>query len=1044
MLFALAGCASLWAQGSATIFGAVTDSSGAVAPGVTVLVANEETGVTRESLTDARGDYVVVQLPVGVYTVSATADGFKESLLESIRLQVDENRRVDVRIEVGAVSEKVTVEATAAQVDTRTGTLREVIDARRITDLPLNGRNPLQLLLLVPGVSGERPIGQEQNSDVQVNGVRSRSGNYSLDGGDNHDPFFNSPAPFPNPDSLQEFSINMSAYSADRGRNGGAAIAAITKSGTNEVHGAVFEFLRNEKLNARSFFADSVPPFRRNQFGASVGGPLWRNHTFFFLSYQGTRERSAPGVRTANVLTQQERGGDFSELARQLARPDGPAYENNIIPLSEQSVPAQRFLEEFVPLPTRPDGFLSFNDRQVVDDDQVIVKVDHQVTDANHLYGRLLYNDNESEQTRPANLPSFSSSLAYRNGNVTLGDTHVFGPNVLNNFTFTRQSIDRSQYPNTPGNLSWEDLGSGLKRSDVDDTPVGHEDNVVGYFRAFTALPLTQPRVSYQISDQVNMTFGSHQLRVGFDYRRGTVNRFEYFGNPSTTFNGQQTGDARADLLIGRMWNFTQSSPNRWLPRGQEYDAYVQDDWKVTRRLTLNLGLRWDPFLPFPDRQGLGSLFLPGRQSTLFPRAPEGLLFEGDASVPKGVIRSRPNLWSPRFGFAWDPFGDGRTSIRGGYGLFNNQLFLQGYDRTVGPALSLRITLVDPPGGLEDPYSTLPGGYPYPYRAPQTAEERQDFDFTTPFAMTTYDPDYRPSQTQQWNFNIQRQLGRSYVVTAAYVGNKGNFLHMGAFDGGGPLQANPAIPGPGSVQSRRLYPDFSSINQESARANSLYHALQLSLNKRMANGFTILSSYTFASLMGDQSGDDIFNLSQERGRLAPKHRYVGSFIWELPKLANAHPVAKHVLGGWETNGILTLQSGPYLTFFSGGDRNNNGQGRDRADLIGNPFLDTGRSRGEVIERYYNPAAFAPNGPGSLGNSGRGILAGPGLATVDFGLLKNIPVHEDYRLQFRAEFFNLFNRVNLLGPIVNVTHARAGAITETRDPRVIQMALKFIF
>ena len=375
--------------------------------------------------------------------------------------------------------------------------------------------------------------------------------------------------------------------------------------------------------------------------------------------------------------------------------------------------------------------------------------------------------------------------------------------------------------------------------------------------------------------------------------------------------------------------------------------------------------------------------------------------------------------------------------------MFFGQLFLQGNDSANGPARTLAISIDGPPGGILDPYSTLPNGFPFPYTPPQTSADRATFAFLRPFSMQTYDPDYRVPIVQQWNLNLQRLFFGSYVFSAAYVGSKGNHLLMSRYENGS-LEANPAIPGAGTVQSRRIYQDFSTIETQASWTNSLFHSLQLSLNKRLSRGFTLLTSYTFANLLGNAAGDSIFNISQERGRQGYKHHLVGSYVWELPKLRGQPAIVRHTLGGWETNGIVTLQSGGYLTVTSGRDNNNNGVTADRPDLVGNPNLDTGRKRGELIARWFNPAAFVQNQPGTIGNAGRGILEGPGLASVDFGVLKNFHLTERSGFQYRAEFFNLFNRVNLGNPNTNIAAATVGRITTTGDPRVIQMALKFRF
>ncbi|MBL8234805.1 MAG: TonB-dependent receptor [Bryobacterales bacterium] len=398
---------SLFAQGTATIFGTVTDSSGSIIAGANVLILQTGTGQTRTAVSNERGEYLATNLPIGAYTVSAERTGFKKFVQANVRLQVDENRQIPITMQVGDVNESVTVQAETVQVDTRAGTLKEVVDSKRIVELPLNGRNALDLQRLVPGAGAVAGRGQGQNTTISINGGRQNGNNYVLDGGDNHDPYFNSPSVFPPPDALEEFSINTNAYSAEYGRNAGALMNAVTRSGTNELHGSLFEFLRNEKLNARNFFSNTVPPFKRNQYGGTIGGRIIRDKTFYFISYQGTRDRSAPGAQTANVLSANERRGDFSALTRAITDPaaGNQPFPNRTIPTSRISQPSVQFLDAFVPLPNRADGLFSFASQQRNDQDNFIGKLDHQLSSANRISARMLANL-EKFQEVPGNLPN--------------------------------------------------------------------------------------------------------------------------------------------------------------------------------------------------------------------------------------------------------------------------------------------------------------------------------------------------------------------------------------------------------------------------------------------------------------------------------------------------------------------------------------------------------------------------------------------------------------------------------------------------------------
>jgi hypothetical protein len=1043
MLLAAADAA---AQGSVTIFGSVTDASGAVVPGATITATNAQTALERVTVSDANGNYAISQLPVGVYTIKAELTGFKTFLQERVQVQVDENRRVSVVMALGELTESVTVAAEAAQVDTRAGTLREVVDSQRIVELPLNGRNPLQLQFLVAGAGGRADQGQAQNESVSINGSRTNSNNYALDGADNHDPYFNTPAVFPSPDALEEFSLLTSSYSAEKGRNAGALMNAVTKSGTNEFHGTVFEFMRDETLNARNFFSDTVPPFKRHQFGGTAGGPLRRDRTFFFVSYQRTSQQSAPGSVTATVLTDAQRRGDFSDSATPLRDPLGGVFPNNIIPGSRLHPASQRFLDAFVPRPNRPGGLLTFASQETLEDDQVIVKADHHLSSANQLSARMLYNFNDRAEAT-GNLPGFLAAIEYSNWSFLLNDLHIFGPRFTNALTFSYNDIDRRQLSIVPGDQTWSDFGAGFTRTFTASAPGAMHTQVDGYFNAFSRFPLNHFRRNIQISNIVTMNLGSHLLKLGGDVRRSILDLQEFFrGDPFVRFRPTFTGNAAVDFLLGLPSVVEQIAEDSNHPRTTEYALFVQDDWTVSPRLTLNLGLRWDPYLPFIDETDRFSQVRLGQRSTVFPSAPEGVVFPGDPGVPRSIIEKKLLNLGPRLGFAYDLFGSGRTSVRGGYGVFYSQIRQQAHNQiSTNQPFSLKLTINNPPGGIDNPYQTT--GNPFPFVPPQTPEERSTYRFLTPMAMTQWDPDFRNAVVQQWNLNVQQRLFGAYIATIAYVGSRGDHLFM-------TNELNPAIfgaPGRTLDERRPLFPIFASVTNQSSEARSKYHSLQLSLNKRFSHRFSILSNYTWSKLLDNASSDgdgppNPFDLDANWGLsdFDLDHRFVTSFIWQLPDLAQWAAWMRHVLGGWQTNGIITIESGSPFSIASGRDNSQSGVNRDRADLVGDPDLDTGRPRAELVARYVNTDAFRVNAPGTFGSAGRNILRGPGFASVDFGLVKNVRLTRGHAVQFRTEIFNLFNRVHLGNPVNNASAPNFGQIISAGSPRVIQLALKYSF
>jgi Carboxypeptidase regulatory-like domain len=1050
LIFALlfAGSGVVNAQGSVTIFGTATDPSGAAVAGGTVTATHTSTGAARQTSSGADGNYVISQLPIGTYTVTAEAAGFKKFIQDNILVQVDENRRVNVAFQVGTINESVTVQAEAAQVETRTGTLQQVIDSSRIVELPLNGRNPLQLQYLVAGAGGVVSAGQEQNDSVSINGSRPNTNNYTLDGADNHDPYFNTPSIFPNPDALAEFSLETNSYPADRGRNAGAVMNAVTRSGTNLFHGTLFEFVRNTEFNARGFFAKDIPPFKRNQFGGTLGGPIRKDKTFFFGSYQRTTERSSPGALNPIVLSAPQRTGNFSDLRTALKDPLGGTFPNNTIPASRLNKAALKFMEAFVPLPNAPLNVYSYADQQKIDDDQVVAKIDHQLRSNNQLSGRLLYNRNNNYQSaNNLTLPGFLAQIAYRNWSVAVSDNHVISPHLINSFTFSYNNIRRDQQAIVPGNKSWGDLGAGFIRAYPDDPNIGWDTNVQGYFRPQSRYPLHHYRKEFQFSDGINWTLGSHFLKIGADFRRNLLTLQEDFQtDPALVFNGYASGNAAADLLLGLPNQFTQIAPDANRPRNLEVGAYIQDDWKISQRLTVNLGMRWDPFFPNSDPDGRFAQFRAGLQSTRFAGAPVGYVFPGDPGVPQATIKNRVADFGPRFGFAWDPFGKGHTSVRGGYGMFFSQVRQQANNQiSNNQPFSLKLTVNQPSGGLNNPYAD--SGNPFPFRSPTTPQETAAYKFLLPLNITQWDPNFRNAIIQQWNFTLQHQFFGSWIATAAYVGNKGNHLFL-------QQELNPAIFGaPGrTVDARRTYaPTFTSMTSYPSVGNSTYHALQLSVNKRLTRGLTVLANYTWSKMLDNGSGDgdqpsNPLNFSNEKGPSNQDipQRIVGSFIWQMPALAKSNVLVRQALGGWELNGITVLQSQTPFSITAGKDNSGSAVNQDRADVVGDWHIPDDRSKNDIILRAFNPAAFAQNRAGTFGNAGRNILRGMFRENLDFGAIKNFAITERHKVQFRAEIFNILNHANLGNPNGNQSAVQFGRITGASAPRVIQLALKYIF
>jgi outer membrane receptor protein involved in Fe transport len=1046
-----------WPQSNSLVVGVVQDRTAAVVPGAELRLTNELTGLEWTATSDEAGRFQFPRLPVGDYRLRASKDGFRQFVSESFRLDADQSRSVTVSLEIGNTTESVTVSGSVAQVETVSGALRQVVDERRITELPLNGRNPVQLLLLVPGVvTGPASGSLSRNTGIAVNGARATSTNYLLDGGDNNDPQEGVAAVTPNPDALEEFSVLANNFSAEYGRSSGAVVNAVTKSGTNQFHGSAYEFLRNDHLDARSFFALSKGKLRRNQFGASGGGPIIKNRAFFFGAYEGFRERRGGTVSNLFVPTQAERSGDFSASSIKPRDPaTNAAFPNNQIPSTRFDPASVNFLRQLdVPLPNAAGGRYIYNRPDDTDSGQYLGRGDYSLTQNQRLTGR--YFRTGASDFLTAGLPSLHSEVQFDTWNITGQHTWTVSPSLLavGQYTFNRSQIDRGPLPVGEGEgVSYQSIGVRANRGGLNalgKTLVPHfRGGISGYWDLGQDNLVLIDRRIQQGSYHLTYTRGAHLMKFGGEYRWGKSDRVTANGvDPQFNFNGQFSGNAFGDFLLGLPQRFTQGSVRINEIRSQIFAFYFQDDWKAHPHLTFSLGLRWEPFFPYYSAADELTVFRPGQQSRLFPSAPPGLVYANDSGVPRG---GAPNDWNnlgPRVSFAWTPFGDRKTSVRAAYGIFfDTPRFHEVSHFVNSPPYSLQIT-VNQPRSFSDPYAGRVN--PFPYTPPATEQERAAYTFLRPVTVgLSVDPNIVVPYNQQWNFNIQRELAPDYVVTAAYVGTKGTRLPIRR-------ELNPALFGPGAtlanVDSRRIYaPNYASIISYENVINSTYHSLQLSLNKRFSRGFTVLASYTWSrSIDGISLEVDGFNGQNPLDLRADKglsdfdirHRWICSFLWEVPGPKSGP--ARWILGGWQTNGSLISQAGSPFNVVNGQDRALSGTGTQRPNLIGNPFLDTGRSRQELLSRYFDATAFVLPALGSYGNFGRNVLVGPGRWNLDFGLFKTVAWRESWKLAYRWEMFNAFNHANLGNPRNNIGAANPGQITGTSEPRIMQMGLRLTF
>jgi hypothetical protein len=1041
------------ADPTGTIAGTVADPSGAAVAGAKVTAINPATGLSRETTTSADGGYVFPLIPAGTYNVVVEISGFRRFEQRGVDVKVNSNSTVDVTLQLGATSESVTVDANAEMVDTRSGTLAQVVSEQKIVELPLNGRNVATLVLLAPGTadlnaSNARGSGDAMQTatypgaqSITSNGARSDGVNYNLDGGSTIDHYTNVNNPLPNPDALQEFSVQTNNYSAEHGRASGAVVNAVTKSGTNEFHGSAFEFLRNGALNSRNFFAPTTDKLKRNQFGGSLGGPIKHNQLFFFGTYQGTQIRNISTGNSAFVLTPAQSRGDFSSVSRQLIDPiTKQPFEGNRIPVSRFSPVVSKLLP-LIPVSNAPDGLINF-DRPINDHEhQVMGRMDYIHGD-HRLYGRYF----DSRYTRAAvsgaeNLVASARGAEWFNRNASVSHTYTIRPNVLNNFIFSYNKTSGSIISGAPFSLS--SIGVPI----AGPNPPEINMTISGYFTLNTGAPGDFDRHNFHFADSLHWIRGAHELAFGGDFLRMNVDLANSYRQAGRfRFRGTRySGDPRSDFLVGFVDQFIQGGGEYAARRGNLGSLFFQDNWRVSRQLTLNLGVRWDPFLPYTDELGRTECFRPGLQSQRFPNAPRGYLYAGDTGCPAGGSESVWTQVSPRIGFAYNPGGHGNTTVRGGFGVFYQPPFVEAYNNMVDSApFSPQVIRNGVP--LDNPYTDLRNPFPAQF-APTLPSS--DVRFDTPMVGVSYTADWKPARMLGWNLTIEHQLHNNILIRAGYVGSKGTHLGFNT-----DVNVPRYFPGAADIdpQLRRPYSDFDLVTMNTSGANSNYNSLQLGVEKRFSKGFTAGANYTWAksldwtSYLTDLDGINVinpFNARAYRGvsDFNVPHRLVANYVWQLPSPSAG--ALRLLLGGWETSGILNWQSGFPLNISSGEDNSLTAIGNDNADVVSKPGYTSG-SKADRINKWFTTEAFRTNREGTFGTSGRNTLIGPNTFNLSVAAHKSFQIGERVRLQYRAEFFNAPNHTNLNNPGTTVTTSSFGRITSAGDPRIIQMALRLHF
>ncbi len=1083
-----------------SIRGTVLDASGATVSSVKVTAVQTETGLARTATTDSQGVYDFVELPIGHYRLEVEAKGFKKYVQEGISLDVNHIATVVVRLAVGIPTQEVRVQADASLVETTVTSLGKTVGEREILDLPLNGRDFAQLGLLQPGVVPITPGLAEAGGSLRsgqayaVNGQRPESNNFLIDGANNFNAVDGGLVIQLPIDSIAEFHILTHTASAEFGHSSGSTTNIVTRSGSNAFHGGAWEFLRNDAMDAKSFFATSVEPLKRNQFGGTFGGPIKKDKTFFFGYYEGLRNRQGETVGAA-VPTLQEQQGDFGQLCTQVqgtfntsgicSVPSGQLvneFSNQPFPFNKLPGidPLSQSLLPFFPLPNQPSlGPNAFSTTQTLDqnNDQFGVRVDHYLTPQDVLNFRYMFSQGDTIDplsTAGANVPGFPVGENQRAQNFVAQETHTFSPTLIGvaRFSFLRNKYLFNQAVNhtTPASL-------GFQYEPTLDAAIGPPFiQVSGY--ASVGDPITGPRNTYEnavdISGSITWIHGRHEMKFGGGYDHDQINvLFGIASNGFFVFAPVPANDAFASFLLGAPAFFLQGGgdPSRGL-RGNSLSAYAQDTYKLTSHLTLNAGLRYELPFPYTEIHNRQNLFEPGVQSVVFPSAPVGLVYPGDPGVPRGLIPTEKTAFAPRVGLAWDLQGNGLWLVTASYGIFYDPY----YNGQGGPLQ----TPSSAPPYLQTPQLNFPD-----FADPYGGTNPFNGSFAQPMTLLTLSPNLRLPYAQDWNLNIQRSFANDWLLEIGYVGTKGTKLPRF-------IEENPAVFVPGetggvpnstedNVNNRRLYSgcnlsptsppcNFASVGLIAGIADSSYNALQASLQKRFSHGLSFLASYTYSKTLDDVSSfnitgsasqsvagendlaQDPFNLPAEYGRsmFDARNRFVISYQWMLPFWNHPQNWYQHVLGGWQLNGISTFMSGTPFTVYDSTDVSLQGSAPEisgfssnRPDVVGNP-----NNGPRTPQEWFNTAAFQQLNPvtqaGQFGNEGRNVVQGPGLQEWDFSAFKNIPIHESKSLQFRAEFFNVFNHANFRLPDNDVSSPTFGEISESLPGRQVQVALKFYF
>lgn len=1063
--------------------GEITDSSGGVVPAAAVTVTNRDTGFTSKQFSTREGSFHFSSLPAGQYDLKAAAPGFATFTASALRIDIGRTVRIPVRLQVGAEHVDLNVNGTAVMVDLGT-TLGNVISERQAVDLPLNGRDLTQLGLLQPGVA-PMTAGLAQAGGISrsgqayaVNGQRPESNNYLLDGAGNVDSVNGGYALRTPVDAVNEFRILTLNAPAEYGNTSGATTSVVTKSGSNNFHGNLYEFLRNNAMDARNFFAAQTEPLHRNQFGATLGGPIRKDKDFFFVYYEGQRN-SAGTTQAAIVPTAAQRNGDFSGLtdpatgqrAPLINEFTGQPFPGNQIPSVLQNPIAVQAVKLY-PLPNIGTNVSESTQLGSTDYNQGGFRLDHYFGSKDQLFAR--YSTSSLHQFDPlpiagAGVPGFPVADDIATNAATASWVRLISPQAVQTVrvSFLRNVFLEGQAQNhTPGS------SLGFQYQPTLGLNQGVPYLIVSGY-ASLGNPITGPQNTYQNDYQgsysLALTRGRHNLKFGADLTRQQINvLFGIATNGFFVFAPFPASDSFASFLLGQSVQFFQAGGQfdrglrKWIAAG-----YAQDEFRINARLTLNLGLRYEVNTPYVDTRNRLNAWAPGRQSKVYPNAPAGLLFPGDAGVPAGIAAVDYREVMPRVGMVWDPFGGNKTVVRAGYGIFYDG-FTNGSGGPLQAAVSAlpwtqAYQLPGPGFNLANPY----GGAGTPFGS-QT--------FVAPATVLTVQSGMRPPYSQNWNFSIERTLANDYLLDVRYVGNKGT--HLPRF-----IEANPTIYGPGvnanNNNQMRQYTkcnaaglcDYGSVGLLANNTSSTYHALEVAFSRQYTHGLSFLASYWYSKSLDyistlnvagsaptlvageNDLAQNPFNLRAEHGPslFDATHRFVLSGTWALPVKRTASRAVAFLANGWQLNAISSVSTGTPFTVYDSANVSLQGSAPEisgfyssRPNLVSNPNAGQPHTPNQWVSRapfvQLNPQTQA----GQFGNEGRNALRGPGIEDVDLSFFKYFKIDETRRVQFRAECFNLLNHPNFGLPMNDLESPAFGQILQAGPPRLLQLAVKFVF